>query len=422
LAPPSLLLFFWTSDLLIPYIYAVSRHPWERQREMMAVLRVEDMHTALIAALLYLLCWLAGYYATRWTPKFKIGIRESKRPLSTFHLMFIFAAALALFLALYAVNPNTQFLSRMELTVGGWGKALFLSIGVLFAAFWLSAIGLLGAGRKAVPVTHVVLVLMLSFAMIGVFAPLEGRGRMLIAVLYAIVVWHYFVRPLSTLQVWSILGLGLALAIGIDYLRLSAEYSHIDGMEMAYGLAYGRQFDGALNLAVTLRSVSLGYVEHHHGAAWLADVLADIGVSSGHPDSRTMFMTEVLRVPRFQAGFPMTRPGEFYLAFGWPGVCAGAALVGAFTRVWYNWLMRRRGLGAASPAIYFTLVMGAGLVTQKNYMFSSLVMTGVYLALIVLLALTAYGYRLVVRETHAAAKPLWTRQSAIARPHGRNAS
>jgi hypothetical protein len=410
LAPPSLLLFFWISDLLVPYVYAVSRHPWERQRDMMGILRVEDMHWALLAAVLYLICWLGGYYWTRWTPKFKLKIREPKRPVPVLRLLFNFAAAFALFVILYAINPNTSFLSRMELTVGPWGKALFLSIGLLFAAFWLSAIGLLSAGRKGSGSSNVILTIMLAFCMIAVFAPLEGRGRMLIAMLYVVVVWHYFVRPLSTLTVWTILGLGSALAVGIDYLRLSAVYSHIDGMEMAYGLAYGRQFDGALNLAATLRGVSLGYVEHHQGAAWLSDVLADLGIRGGHPDSRTMFMTEVLRITRFQAGFPMTRPGELYLAFGWSGVAVGAALIGAFTRVWYNWLMRARALGAASPAVYFTFVMTAGLVTQKNYMFSSLAMALVYIALILLLALFAYGYSLVMRQGRDSTTSLWRRR------------
>jgi hypothetical protein len=206
------------------------------------------------------------------------------------------------------------------------------------------------------------------------------------------------VTPLSTLKAWSFLALGLAAAIGMDYVRLSSQYSHVDAMEMAYGLAYGRQFDGALNLAATLHGVSVGYVEHHHGAAWLADVLADVGIRTGQPDSRTLFMSEVLRTPRYQAGFPMTRPGELYLAFGWIGIVLGAAALGALTRIWYNWLMRARPFGPASPAVYFTFVMTAGLVTQKNYLFSSLVIAVAHVALIVLLALTAYGYTLVLKR------------------------
>lgn len=398
LGPPSLLIFFWINDLLLPYLYAVVRHPWERQRDMTAVLRVEDMHWALIAAILYLGCWLLGYYVVRWTPTLRFGFSGPRRPLSALRLLVNFAAALGIFLALYALNPNTAFLSRMELTVGPWGKALFVSIGLLFAAFWLSAVGLLSGSRGPPPLSKVVLVSALSFCMIAVFAPLEGRGRMLIAVLYVIVVWHYFVHPLSTFKVWTVLFTGLALAIGIDYLRLSAEYSHVDTMEMAYGLAYGRQFDGALNLATTLRGVSLGYAEHHYGAAWLSDVLHDVGVQTSQPDSRTIFMSEVLRTPRYQAGFPMTRPGELYLAFGWLGIALGAAALGAVTGVWYRWLMFTKPFGLASPAIYFTFVMTAGLVTQKNYLFSSLVLAFANVAAILLLALAAYGYSLVLRR------------------------
>lgn len=175
---------------------------------------------------------------------------------------------------------------------------------------------------------------------------------------------------------------------------------------------YGRQFDGALNLAATLRSVSLGYVEYHHGAAWLSDILADLGVRTGQPDSRTLFMSEVLRTPRYQAGFPMTRPGELYLAFGWIGVVVGAAMLGGLTRVWYNWVMGARPFGPASPAVYFTLLLTAGLVTQKNYLFSSLVMAVVYVGLILLLALTVYGYALVLRRPLPARPPQQPRRAS----------
>ncbi|HYD73984.1 MAG TPA: hypothetical protein VEF55_12675 [Candidatus Binatia bacterium] len=394
LAPPSLLIFFWITDLLIPYVYAVLQRPWERQTGVMGMIEVGDVHLAMVAALLYLVFWFAGYYGIRWTPRASLLIRAPIRNLSALHLTANFGAALAVFIVLYAVNPNTAFVSRMELTVGPWGKALFLAIGVLFAAFWLSAAGLLQTGGRALPLWRVVLVLSLALTLIIAFAPMEGRARMLIALLYMVVVWHYFVQRLSTAVCWGVLAAGLIVALGLDYFRLRQEYSQIDVLEMSYGLAYGRQFDGVLNLAAVLRAISVDYTQHHYGAAWMADLLNDIGVQTNQLSSRAAFMTEAQRMPRFTAGFPLTRPGEFFFAFGWPGIVIGAAILGAVTRVWYNWMMARRPFGPASAPVYFTFLMTAGLVTQKNYLFSSLVMAAVYSALILGLALTLYGYRL----------------------------
>jgi hypothetical protein len=394
LAPPSLLVFFWITDLFIPYVYAVFQRPWELQAGVMAMIEPGDVHLAMVAAILYLVFWLGGYYLTRWTPRATLVVRAPVRNLSALHLTANFAVALAIFVVLYAVNPNTGFASRMELTVGPWGRVLFLVIGVVFAAFWLSSTGLLQTRARIIPLWRVMLVLALALALIVAFAPMEGRARMLIALLYMIVIWHYFVQRLSTGAVWSVLAAGLIVALGLDYLRLRQEYSHIDVLEMSYGLAYGRQFDGMLNLAAALRAVSVDYTQHHYGAAWIADVLNDLGVQTSQLSSRAAFMTEAQRMPRFAAGFPLTRPGEFYFAFGWPGIAIGAAVLGAMTRVWYNWAMVRRPFGPASAPVYFTFLMTAGLVTQKNYLFSSLVMAGVYSALILILALTLYGYRL----------------------------
>lgn len=394
LAPPSLLIFFWITDLLLPYFYAVLRRPWERQTGVMGMIDVGDVHLALLAAVLYFVFWIGGYYAVRGAHGAPLVIRAPVRNLSALHLTVNFGAALAIFVVLYAVNPNTAFVSRMELTTGLWGKALFLAIGVLFATFWLSSTGLLQTKGRTLPLWRVVLVLTLAFALIVVFAPMEGRARMLIALLYMIVVWHYFVQRLSTTMVWSVLAAGLLVALGLDYVRLRQEYSNIDVLEMSYGLAYGRQFDGVLNLATVIRAISFDYTQHHYGAAWVADVLNDVGVETGQLSSRAAFMTEAQRMPRFAAGFPLTRPGEFYFAFGWPGVAIGAALLGAVTRVWYNWVMTRRPFGPASAPVYFTFLMTAGLVTQKNYLFSSLVMAAAYSMLILVLALSLYGYRL----------------------------
>jgi hypothetical protein len=363
------------------------------------------------AAILFLAFWLLGYALMRWIPRLSFGVRSPKRPLSTVRLLFNFACALGLFLAVFALHPNAQFISRMELTAGPWGKVLFLSIGVLFGAFWLSSVGLLAVRRRSIPVVHIALTLGMALCIIAAFAPLEGRARMLIAVLYMIVVWHYFVRPLSLVKAWSALALGLLIALTLDYLRLTSDYAHIDPLQMAFGLAYGRQFDGIMNLAAVMRGVEEGYAQHHHGRAWIADVLNDLGVRFGHPDSRTMFMSDVLRMPRYQAGFPLTRPGEFFLAFGWPGIALGGAALGALTRLWYNWVIGTRPFGTASVPIYFTLLMTASLVTQKNYLFSSLVMAVTYAVLIFALGWLAYGYQLVTMRRVAAARP-----RSVARP------
>jgi hypothetical protein len=394
LAPPSLLIFFWITDLLVPYLYAVSQRPWERQTGAMSMIELGDVHLAMFAAVLYLVFWLGGYYATRWTPRASLFVRAPIRNLSALHLTANFGAALGVFVVLYAINPNTEFVSRMELTVGPWGKALFLAIGVLFAAFWLTSTGLLQTNGRTLPPWRLALVLALALLLIGAFAPMEGRARMLIALLYMTVVWHYFVQRLSTAAVWGVLAAGLLVALGLDYIRLRQIYSSVDVLEMSYGLAYGRQFDGVLNLGAVMHAVSIDYTQHHYGAAWIADVLNDIGIQTNQLSSRAAFMTEAQRMPRFAAGFPLTRPGEFFFAFGWPGIAVGAAILGALTRVWYAWVMVRRPFGPASAPVYFTFLMTAGLVTQKNYLFSSLVMAFVYSALIIVLAVTLYGYRL----------------------------
>jgi hypothetical protein len=55
--------------------------------------------------------------------------------------------------------------------------------------------------------------------------------------------------------------------------------------------------------------------------------------------------------------------------------------------------------------------MTASLVTQKNYLFSSLVMAVTYAVLIFALGWLAYGYQLVTMRRVAAARP-----RSVARP------
>ena len=404
LAPWSLVTFFWISDLLAPYLYAEMAAPWRRAPDMMGTIDISDVRWAFVAACVYLVVFLAAYFATTWRPRRQFSFREPARPLSPLRHTFVFVAALAVFLVVFIAHPNANFVSRMELTTGVWGKVLFLVIGFLFAAFWLSVTGLLKAEGRGVPLLRVALACTCALAMIIVFAPMEGRARMLMAFLFMLVAWHYFVRPFGLAQAWSILAAGLLIAIALDYARLTQHYAELDVFEMAYGLAYGRQFDGILNLSVTMNAVSAGNVGHHFGAAWLADIGKDLGLNLG-TDSRSLFMGDVLRMPNYQAGFPLTRPGELFLAFGWPGIVVGAAILGVFSRVWYNWLVLTRPFGDASIAVYFTFLLTASVVTQKNYMFSSLVMASVYAALILILALALYGYRLSWTTTNASALP-----------------
>lgn len=393
LAPWSLATFFWISDFLAPYLYAEIAAPWRRAPDMMGALVTADVRRAFLAACVYLLAFLAAYAAAAWRPRARFSFREPARPLSPLRHVFVFACALALFVVVFIAHPNANFSSRMELTTGVWGKVLFLTIGVLFAAFWLSVTGLLKGDGRGVPLVRIALACACALAMIVVFAPMEGRGRMLMAFLFMLVAWHYFVRPFSLSQAWTILALGLVIALALDYRRLGEHFAEIDLFEMAYGLSYGRQFDGLLNLAVVMHAVDAGNVGHHLGAAWLADIGKDLGLDLG-TDSRSLFMAEVLRMPNYQAGFPLTRPGELFLAFGWPGVVMGAAFLGAFSRIWYNWLVLTRPFGDASIAVYFTFLLTASVVTQKNYMMSSLVMATLYALLILALALAFYGYRL----------------------------
>ncbi len=405
-SPLALVLLFWVMEFLLPYGYLVSARPWEKTSSYASIISVSDINWAFGLAALYLFFLFIGYMHFGTMPRMQQRYRIERRySFNAPRALILVFAALAIYVALYYLHPGRSASSRMELTSGAFGTLFFLWISVLFALLWIVGSEFLANFARTRSRTQLVLTSLLIFSLVIAFFPLGGRGRALVSILYLVVMWHYFVRPLNVITVCLVFLSGNVVVVLIAYLRTIDSTQTVNILELAFGLEYGRNFDRLLNFAVLLHVFEGDSISFHYGRAFLTDILSDLGFSLPFKDSRAIFMTEVLRMPSFLAGFPPSRPGEFYMAFGIPGVAAGGYLLGFVAHWLYRTFIIDRRAGTISVGIYFTLIFTGGFVQQTAYMFNKGVLTLVSAGLILTIAVLLFGYRIRRSSRKLTAQP-----------------
>lgn len=394
ISPAMLFLYFAIQEFALPYAYATSTESWRRHPGPGAWVLPEYMHLAGLALAAFAICWYAGYMLG---PRFRgepaplleeprQAVAHPAAPL----VVFGFAAALFLFVSL--THPASDYTLRAELAKGPWGKILFLTINLLFAAYWLSGLALMR--RNPHSLANLLLLGLLAVVMIWLMWPLGGRERALISVLYATVLWHYFVRPLNLASFYGILLAGMSVALAVGFMQDLAKYGEVQLLEKIFGVAYGREFDVVYNFAAALQAVQEGWAYVTSGRSLLADVAGDLGVGTPWLDTRETFMAEVMRLRVKLVGYPVGQPGEFFLAMGWVGLGLGGLLMGFLARGWYEFALVRGSFGSLSAPIYITLTLTSGLASPQKYFFQNLVQGCVGVASLLLLATLLCGYRL----------------------------
>jgi hypothetical protein len=408
-SPPVVMAYFTLQEFIAPYVYACITQSWQRFSGPTQTLSLGDLNLGLGVLGLYIVAWSIGYAALRnFTTSVKLVAEpQTRRPILVELAPFILAVGV--YIAVSTLNPGRNFTYRAELTQGIWGKLLFGSIACLFATFCLTTTRLLTSGRDAIS-RGIPTAFFMSLVMIALLISLGGRARALFAVLYAVLLWHYLVKPLRIPVIWSLLIGGTVVAVLMDYVRLVNRFSYVDLWELAFGLQYGRNFDSLFNLSEAIQMVRNGAVSHNFGTALIADVLGDLGVKVSWLDSRQILMTEVYRMRIYFAGFPLSKPGEFFLAFGWIGPVIGGLGLGALSKLLYVAMIRNRMAGAISPTIYITLLLGTGIAQADGYFFNNLTMASVNAVLVIAFAVLGYGYRLT-----PSLFPTWRRRAPALR-------
>jgi len=409
-SPILLVSVFFIIEFVIPYGYLVINKPWERSSSYVSIISIADLNWAFGVAVAFFLSWCTGYAhgsTLKSAPYFLNYKIERTQAIKTSRIIVVVISAIVIYYSLYFIHPARSASSRMELTSGVFGSIFFLWISVLFALLWISCSELLQKFARSKSKFALLSALIIVSIVVLAFFPLGGRGRALVSVLYFFVIWHYLVSPLSVRTVWTVFFVGNLVVVLIAYIQLAPTHKDLDILDLAFGLQHGRNFDRLLNLAVTLRAFELDYTRFHYGSAFVADILGDLGIRFSHKDSRVMYMTEVLRMPSFLAGFPPSRPGEFYMAFGLPGVLGGGYLLGLVAQRVYRYLIIERRLGILSIGVYFTFVFTGGFVQQTGYVFNKAVLTTFSTLIIIPVAILFFGYRIKrVRKKNQSANNL----------------
>jgi len=394
LSPSMFMLFFFFQEFFLTYIYAISTHSWKNGTTLTFILSVRDIHLAFLATLFYVAFWFVGYALPVPAGRGRPLLSDTGKRASPFWMFSYFLAPVTFFVLAWFANPNRHFAYRMELTQGFWGKILFIAIFFMFGAFLLSGSRLL-MGRQSIRAAgNLMLVLLMATVIMAVLLPLGGRGRAVIALLYMVVMWHYFVKPLSIVTFWGIVALGTALTIIAGYPAALIRHPDASLLEVAFGTKYVREIDTLYNLANAMKGIELGFSHFNYGTAFLADVAGDLGIRLPYLDSRQIFMTQSMQMPAYLAGMPLSRPGEFYLAGGWLAIAIGGIVLGYLSKIFYLHVIKRQMFGSASVAVYITFMMWSGISTPDRYFFNNLVQSVFGCVCIIFLAVTLYGYRL----------------------------
>lgn len=386
LSPPYFFCAYTVLQFLAPYAFArsqASSTQWVQVGPMRDnVVLGYHIDLAMLCVLIFSAAWFLAFQlsdsltrqrALKSWMRLSGGVSEGA--VVAFGAMVLFSFLLAFYL-----HPSRGADFRSDLTDGAYGQVFFLIVTI-----YIGYLGYLFASRLSARISFgslsfLALVLLLSVAILWM---LGGRGRAVAPVLMFIVCWHYFKERIA---LGKLVSAGVSIVLALVLLPILVKQSESGSlMQSAFGTQGFRNFDALYNLSLVVRLRLAGDVAPTYGAAQLCDVLSDLGLADACRTSRTILMQDVYGVFNTKVGFTLSKPGEFYLSFGWAGLVVGGAALGAFALLTYDRFVRWRIWGVASIPAYFFTVMRGGFSNPASYFAQNLVLLAIQLLVMYLL-------------------------------------
>lgn len=345
-------------------------------------LSISDFNYAFFVFFVYSASWFSAYFfigqKVRKRKRIECLMRGRRLAPPLVHLLL--GVGVGIFLMMFFNHPARNLIQagRSGLTAGIYGKLFFLVIALVLALYPISITSYLMFRTKtsARQNKHIFSEkLMLAFFIVSsstlAFAliQLEGKSRALFPFIITLILWHYYINRLSFrfffLTILSLVG----SALFVDVALLGAQFSISNPLDSLFGLdARVRTFDGLYNLAKLIKHCRESQeFSFFWGQTMIADLLSDAGVQL-ETTSRAYLMNTVYGFPDdIKFSFPISKPGEFFLNFGWFGIILGGCGLGALSRWCYFYLVQGKALSGASIPVYVTLIYSLGIATPIGY-------------------------------------------------------
>lgn len=346
---------------------------------------------------------MIALFGVTWTIGYSVAVRSTRiiaipagKPISPNIGIVLVVIMVAMFLVVVAGVNISQ--SRSEYTQGGSGLMIFGLVAALkVVAYSTLAIfahrhGMRppGVGKLWLAVGFFLLVSLLFWSVLQ----LDGRARALYIMIDTIAIWS-IVKNKANIRL-------LALVAGVSVLLIVLT-TNIGGVlrmaDIFYDKNISRNFDSVENITLVIHHVSTGKMSHQFGAFIFADVFKDLGLFKGELDTRQYFMDAVFSRGNVSYGIPITRIGDFYLNFSWPGVVLYAFFVGYLAGKIYEILVGGRQLRPENVALYILLFRSLQLSQAGGYFWNKLVLLLAEASIAAVGVMVLFGfYKMAVRR------------------------
>ncbi len=325
--------------------------------------------------LLFFLGWIFGcFIQNSKANKYIFNSSCEKNFSGSFKIQcFIYFLILILFQFLYFFHPGKGSEFRSALTIGLYGKIFFIVIFIILGYYQVLVSCYL---NKNLSVMKLLFLFFLSIFTFFSFLQLGGRGRAILPILSFVIIYHYRCKRIPFVK-GGVVALCVLLAIlYLPFLSDDINYNVFDAM---YGVQYYRNFDNFYNLSAVINEIELKNIDFTFGVNQICDILDDAGLSLlDCMNTREILMYNVFRFQDLSVGYPITKPGEFYMSFGYIGVLIGGVIIGRFTQ--HIYLMKYKHY--YSLPFYLAVITTGGLADPGLYFSQSLVMLIVHILII----------------------------------------
>ena len=314
---------------------------------------------------LYAFFWLVGYKSvTSLLSRSRLDLSlPAGRRVSFSVVAFIAVAAIGVFGLAYFFHPAIGEAMRSSLTKGGYGKFFFITISVSYVVVQLLAARSISEYSRGSTQWWIFVAIIVLYCV--VLWTMGGRGRAIFPILSAVLIWHYCRRELSWVKILSVAIPAMAILLVLPFLRESQ--SSVSPLDVAFGVENYRNFDNMYNLSVVVDGHKNGLYDFSFGGTQLCDIASDVGLGGSCTDSRELLMYELYGFNTLEVGFPISKPGEFYVSFGPIGSAFGGFLLGGLAAFWYWALIKRRFLFSMSVPAYLLAIVKGGAAMPDNY-------------------------------------------------------
>jgi oligosaccharide repeat unit polymerase len=354
---------------------------------------VGTMSWALGIFAVYAAAWLFGYQGGRHRGKRSWTVVARAPRASWGGVFWLNVIAFGGLIALYSSHPGRSQLARSALTEGVYGQVFFVGLTVtLVMSQYLVA-------RACEPGPYQMRRILASIGYAALYAAflwgLEGRGRAVLPILSAVIILHFRYRRWSIARAAWIIAPVLVVLVAVPFWsRQQAEPQ--SPLEAAFSIEQYRNFDNLYNLAVVVDGASRSEFDTTFGSTLVCDLGADLGiVNTDCRTTRELLMHDLYGFELTTVGYPVSKPGEFYSAFGLLGVVLGGLVLGRVSRWAYIRLALEQRLGALSVPLYIAIVWKAGWANPANYFAQEQVLLTVTIIVIGGVALSIDGMRRV---------------------------